>query len=382
MTSSISYLHITMLDPISEALEEIWEFSLEIYTSPFYKSGTSIIKGLAAFNSLIEPTFSDLSKMSECVESIGKFSFSVIATASKGSKNISTVFKFILLKDLPKKAKKAFEQLQNSFESGDFEQILNAELKFISVIGKCIEIPRVIQKFLDLIPGNLTPIIFKTFTAPLGQIGVVFSFFSLVEKKRSLDATNKLIDELNSIEQQKISECFDKYLRAPSVSSGEGIEVKEKKTKKSFKCDLRIAEITAVANRAFLQELADRISQDPELIKTHFKISEGIDFFAKLQEENVQGDPKKLNRAVKLIKMRLDEKITADKYSLFFGACSVSSSVIAIFQVFGLAFPPITFIATVASGVGPLVSTIVTLYEYHRKNEFSEALMEITCSAA
>lgn len=365
----------------ADYVDDMWQFSLNIYKSPIYKSTKSLLKSLVAFQSVVEPVFSSLSETSVIIGDIGNFTFSVISVASEKCKNVSTVFKIIRLPKCPKKIQKVFNQLKQALESGDDEQILDAELNAISLIGKCCEIPKTICKFLILTIGDYTPTIFHSFAKPFEKISVIFSVFSLVSEKRNLDSTTQLFEELKLSKCLKFIEVFNQSTQAHPVSF-ETIPMlspiaRVKRIKKIYAFDPRIEVITYMANKAFLKALDEKISQNPKNIKTYFNISKGDHLFALIQRENVQADPIKVKLAVKNIKLRLCDKIFNNKCSIFTEVCSISSAVYGIFVTFGVVCPPLSLITTAATCIASFVSASTTLSEHQRKKKFIKTIEEI-----
>jgi hypothetical protein len=353
-------------------LNDIWEFSLEIYKSPIYKCNLSLLKSLDSFQSLAEPIFLTLSQVPEIVGEMTKLSFAVISASSKKAKNISVVFKFIFLYKYPKKIQQVYKSLKKAIERGDNELIIDASLSALALIGKCCSIPKTINKFM----GDYTLGILTSLTSPLGSISDIISLFSLVSKKRKLDATNQLLEELKIAKYSKFLESFD--LTSPDVLQTFSImELRERVRiiKKNMSGDPRIEEITLIANRAFLKALTKKISKNSKIVKTHFKISESKQFLTLLKQEKKEGtDLNKSKAVVKNIKLRLEDKIFFDKCSIFTAVLSVCSTVVGIFKAFGLVYPPLMLVMTGVSCLSSFVSANVTFYEYLRKKDFLIAM--------
>ncbi|MBA3239032.1 MAG: hypothetical protein H0T62_11890 [Parachlamydiaceae bacterium] len=380
MATSFSTASISWEFPFCQKIDVlndvwIWDVSLEIYKSPFYKFNVSILKSLTSFQTLAEPVFSTLTQVPEIIRDMSKVSSDVMSASSKKIKDISIVYKFIFLYKYPKKIHKVYKRLKKSLERRDNELIIDACLDALNLIGKSCSIPKTIYKFM----GDYTPDMLASLTGPLGNIADVFSLFSLVSKKRKHDATTQLLEELKFAKYSEFLESFDQHNQTSSVAlealSLTDMRERVRNIKKNQSSDPEIEAITLLANKAFLKALTKKISENSKVIKTHFKISESEEFLFVLKQGKKQGtDLKKSKMIVKNIKLRLEDKILFDKCSIFTSICSICSTVVGIFKTFGLVYPPLNLAMIGVSCISSFVSANVTFYEYSRKKEFLNAM--------
>lgn len=376
---------LTALNFTIKPLIRAWEFSFEIYSHPNYSAFSLILKALQKIKSLIQPFFESLLELPfQGLKFFKDFTLFGISKIAKTNKKISIFFKFILLYKTPQKIKKNIKNRDKAIKTENEQVILDANLKSITLIGKCCKIPKIIYNFVDLTLGNKTPLFFKQMTKPFNFL-YLFSFVSLYAKKRSLNSTDLLLDELKRVQYRALIELHAVRTNAPSTYQ-ESLSNKALKAKiKAIKSELAdnkalLDEIKNVAKRSFLQAASEKIQSNPSLIKTHFKISfekNEVNFFAQLGKI----DEKNLSEGLQNIKSRLNQKRNGDLCSLAKKITSTTLSVLEIVHSFGFVYLPLLPAMSLLSGAAILACGVNAFMEHRHKRAFKDKMQQIaTCA--
>ena len=182
----------------NEVINNAWNLPFEAYSSEIYKKFTIVIDILQEIKTFAEKIFATILELQE-IKYLKDFAFSILKKISKTIKKISTVFKFMLLPKVPGKIKKVVKTKNKAVKHQDVNEIFDAKLKTLTLIGKCLKIPKAIHSFLDLTLGEKAPQIFKQISAPFKQFSTLFSLISLSAKKRSLESTKSFYNELKQV---------------------------------------------------------------------------------------------------------------------------------------------------------------------------------------
>ncbi len=358
-----------------------WKFTLETFSSAFYKKFTLVISILQEIKTLAENFFNTILEL-QGIKFLKDFAFSFLSKIVKTIKKISTLFKFILLPKVHDKIKKDIKNKNKIVVTQNRSDIYDAKLKSLSLIGKCLKIPKVIYNFFDLTLGKNAPIIFKLITKPFKQIFFLFSIVGMVSKKRALDSTNILYEEFQRAKYLEFIQQYQLITKIALKSTPiENLTNKNfKKRIKAMKVDLNqhtVSLIKVLANRAFLKEVSQKVSLNPDLVKTHFKISikkNETNFFSQLEQIEDTGN---VANAVKSIKNRLSQKSTADQGAIVQKIIGFSIAFLEAIQAIGFVWAPLIPIAAAISGVTAVLCGIHTYQEFKNSIRFKENMRRI-----
>lgn len=367
-----------IIDQIRSSATSTWKFSLDTYRDPLYKVTSVTLKLLQKLLFVAQTFFTFLLELPETANYFFKASISSLSKITELIKNISAVFKFILLPEFLKKVKKAIND-RNTITTLDEQKILDAKLKDLKIIGKCCKSFKTIFNFSELISGQEIPQILKEITKPLKKILFLFSFISLTINKRSLDSTNLFLKELKLI---KDAEFINQYNRLrviiPSHKPTEELKAKIKAIKLELgQNNILLDKIKYQTNLFFLKTLDEKIKLKPDIIKSHFNIffnPEETNFFSLLckieEKDNVA-------KVAKTIKSRLYSKINSNRCSMANSVTVLSISLLEIAQTFTLDLSPMLSSATTLASIVFLIFEINFCLDYVRTILFKAKMKKL-----
>ncbi len=380
----IKEIKYPVINQIKAHVKGAWKFTLESYSSACYKKFTLVISMLEEVRTLAENLFASILNLKE-IKFIKDFAFSILTKIAKAIKKISTVFKFIFLPKVQDKIKKDIKNKNKIVGTLNRSAIYDAKLKSLSLIGKCLKIPKTIYNFFDLTLGKYAPKVFKLITKQFKQIFFPFSVVSMVSKKRALDSTNILFEEfqrakyLDFIQQYQLTTKTALTFTPIDNLTNNNL----KKRIKAIKVDLdqnTVSLMKISANRAYLKAVSQKVTLNPDLVKTHFKISikkKETNFFSQLEQIE---DRDNVAKAVKSIKNRLSQKLSSDQGAIVQKIIGFSIAFLEAIQAIGFAWAPLLPIATAISGVTAVLCGVQAYQEFKTSIRFKENMTKIVAN--
>lgn len=374
-----------IIDEIKKSTTRAWKFMLETYSSLLYKTISVALKAFLKLESLTRSFLAFLFDPPQIINFISDFAFICTSKITTTLKKISTVFKFILLGELPKKIEKSIHKRNDIKKNGNKEKILAAKLEALTLIGKCCKIPKTIYKFVKLFFGeDSIPNFLKQFGKPFKKICFLFTAISLVVTKRAYDATSLFLDELKN---SKYVEFMNQYkLMSPypiESLSHDSLNSTLKAKVKAIKSDLTnnsqlLDKINYQINLFLLKKIKESCDSNPSLIEDHFRISFKKDestFFSRLDRIH---EKDKVKEGIKGLKSRLVYNINSDKFSIVNKIVILSVNILEIAQVLGIIFTPLFAIVDALAGITLFISEVNTCLEYRNQRQFIHTMEKLT----
>ncbi|MBA3236813.1 MAG: hypothetical protein H0T62_00495 [Parachlamydiaceae bacterium] len=338
----------------------------------------------------------------------------------------SSISSVLIFYSIFSKTQENIEDRKSAKLSGDKNKILVADLNAVSLTSDYLKFPHVVLGFLVLC-GAAIPAIVLMATGVIAAVGAFFLAANVFITNNKHTITTNLLDELK-LERHK---AFLSAYYTTLIDNDENEEKKAELSKRRDEVDnLSLADSTALkeeislinqsledsderkiifhnslktANQHFINLLNKKIAKDATLVKEQFAVpleessGEEIELstrtdgswtnkpenlFEKLSLPEFQSDDKKLQQAVKILKIRLEDRILAEKGDLILGSFGLATTVMAFVLALGV-FPLIAPIA-IAVGVILLAPKIALVIEeeYDRKPKFLAAMEKLTVTSS
>lgn len=382
-------------------------------TSIAYFTHVEITKQLAAFE--------QSSEFPDFVKTLQKTATVALEFITKWLGVVSTVISVYSVTCLYDKTMANIKERREANASGDWNRILRANFNAVALTTDYLKVPAVILSALVLC-GVAIPAIILTATAVIAAVG---AYFAAAHVFVSYSQHNDTLDLLNELKLSRHRIFLDEYYTALIKESEDDEKKAELSQLRNGVHVLSLAETTSAkkeikrsieesdekravydnslksANQHFINLLSAKIALDSKIIEEHFRVSlpktddedvelstcnrgeweeqKAPNFFEKLSSHNFQSDEQKLQKAVKCLKIRLEDKLLSDESEMILGSFALVATTLGVVSAAGIAIAPI--VATVGLILGVPKVALMLEEHYFRKPEFIAAMEKLTATA-
>lgn len=297
-----------------------------------------------------------------------------ISKAVDISKEIGAFYGGYCLFKLVGKTNSCIKKLKSDNKSENPLKQKKAKLEAVALTGEYFASLEAVNKFLEACGVQIVKI-----SAVVGHIfkglGLFLSIANLIKSGIEHHETRKFTKNLKTVRYLAFLKAYDKNAYRKSWENLSTTELKSKirpiRRNLKFNDQKKLNRISYIANRAFIEKLNYKITNDESLIEGHFgiKFKEQKDnFFDHLYSDFVRKDPKRTAAATRQLKRRLKMRSRSQKFTLLTNSLANATGFLGIAIAFGATNP---VLATIEAGliVFGCAGAAANIFKEHRNKK-------------